>query len=666
MKRLVMRLAAVAAWSALSCGPLWGNASTEHSANAGTFGRLEDIASNDGTHWGGVRTVRTLHISLVARWGLWHPDGPGTTGLPVEAFGEVGRPLQVPGPLIEAPLGTRVVISIRNELAHDLTVRSSTPSLELRQTLLHMAPGTTGRTTFVLDRPGAFGYYGSDSGESLDARMFSDAELSGAIVVERPHAPAIDHVFVLSVYAPVRERNGDPNFLYVLETINGHAFPATEHLSYRRGQRVRWAVVNMSAMTHPMHLHGFYFRLDGPGAYDEVTHAFHPGDSAELSWVADRAGSWMYHCHISDHITRHPPLADMRAGKAAPDLSLSGDLSQAVAQRFHLADQPMGGMVVPITVRQGPQDRAATDATTPRRLALTIDAHDETSPPYPGLTKDTVTLIDGAVRTQSSGNAAPLIVLKRREPVAITVVNHTREQTSIHWHGVALQNSYYDGSAGMAMGTSERGMSPPIEPNSSFVARFAPPDAGTFMYHAHMDDGWQLASGVDGPLLVLAPDERFDPETDHVVMISESYERAGSPFVAINGSLTPAPLSAVAGVPQRLRLAVLTLSGQDLVVSLSDGSRVIEWTPIAKDGRNLPPDLRQQRIATQALTIGETRDFRFTPRNAGSLTLNVYDLDHDGLLVGTQVIEVRSDTASLKLHAKGRALEAPALPFRSP
>ena len=192
---------------------------------------------------------------------------------------------------------------------------------------------------------------------------------------------------------------------------------------------------------------------------------------------------------------------------------------------------------------------------------------------------------------------------------------------------------------GMPMGPDA--MSPPIEMESTFVARFTPPDAGTFMYHAHMDDGWQLGSGIDGALIVLPPHETLDPSVDHILMISESYERAGSPYVAFNGLLKPAPLSAAVGVPQRLRLAVLTLSGQNLVVSLSEDSHVLAWTPIAKDGRDLPASLRHERTATQQLTIGETRDFRFTPQHVGPLTLSVYDLDNNGLLVGTQRIDVQ-------------------------
>ena len=61
--------------------------------------KLADIAANDNTVAGGTLGGGTLHIALVARRGLWYPDGPGTIGLPIEAFGEAGKPLQIPGPL---------------------------------------------------------------------------------------------------------------------------------------------------------------------------------------------------------------------------------------------------------------------------------------------------------------------------------------------------------------------------------------------------------------------------------------------------------------------------------------------------------------------------------------------------------------------------------------
>ncbi len=608
-------------------------------ARAALPSALPAIAANDNTVAGGHVEGHTLHLDLVARRGLWYPDGPGTLGLPIEAFGEATGPLRIPGPLLRAPVGTRVVATIHNELSHDLTVRGLAAPADALTTVLHVPRGATRRVTFVLDRAGAFGYYGSDTGETIDARAFDDAELSGAIVVEEPHAQPIDHIFVLGLYAPVKERDGTPDFVYFLETINGRSFPATEHLTYQRGQHVRWAVYNASFFIHPMHLHGFYFRTARTDSYDEVTHAFYPGEAEELSWTADRAGSWMYHCHIDDHIALHAPLRDMRAHKADPNFT--------VAKRFHNPNHEMSGMVVAVDVLPQRGDLPPVEAASARKLALDVNSQDLPGAPF-GLSKDTYTLTDGARTIPATGSLGPPIVLVQGEPVAIAITNHMPEETTVHWHGISLDDSYYDGGAGMgAMSSMAMSMpmkmvrmSPAIAPGKTFVARFTPPDAGTFMYHSHMDDGWQNAGGLVGPLIVMPKGERFDPQTDHIVMISDAFETAGSPLVAIDGSRTPEPLTATVGVPQRLRFSDLTLGGEHLVVSLSDGTHTIAWTPIAKDGHDLPARLQKTTISTHALTIGETRDFRFTPTHTGTLTIGVYDMDNNDALVGSQNIEI--------------------------
>lgn len=602
---------------------------------------LHPIAANENVVAAGRLEGGTLRVELVARRGLWYPDGPAHLGLPIESFGEIGKPLEIPGPLVRAPLGTRVVATLRNELGHPLTVRGLGAPSSHGSSQLVIPRGATRRVSFVLDRSGTFSYVGFDRGETIDGRIFDDAELSGAIVVDSPGKPRVDHVFVLGLYAPVRTKKGAPAFLYLLETINGRSFPATEHLAYDRGRTVRWAVVNASSMLHPMHLHGFYFKVDRSDAYDEVTHPFRPGDAEELAWTADRPGNWMFHCHIDDHITRHAPLRAMLLGKDDPHYN--------VDTRFHLADQPMGGMVIAVDVMPKAGDRAAAPPASPRRLALAVDSHDVAGAPF-GLTADTYRLTDGARTVASTGSLGPPIVLARGEPVAIAVTNHMHESTSIHWHGIALEDSYYDGGAGMGMAmTAGARMAPAIEPGGTFVAHFVPPTAGSFMYHSHMDDGWQLAGGLVGPLIVLPPGQRFDPQIDHVVMLSESFANVGGNPLAIAGSLSPAPIAATVGVPQRLRLMDLTLGGQDLVVSLSDGTRVQTWTPIAKDGRDLPQRLQVPNPAVHALTIGETRDFRFTPTAPGTYVLAVYDHADGGVLAASQrIVVTAAQTAAVR------------------
>ena len=44
-------------------------------------------------------------------------------------------------------------------------------------------------------------------------------------------------------------------------TINGLSWPHTERIDLTQGDSVRWRVINMTEIDHPMHLHGFYFRV---------------------------------------------------------------------------------------------------------------------------------------------------------------------------------------------------------------------------------------------------------------------------------------------------------------------------------------------------------------------------------------------------------------------
>ena len=98
-------------------------------------------------------------------------------------------------------------------------------------------------------------------------------------------------------------------------------------------------------------------------------------------------------------------------------------------------------------------------------------------------------------------------------------MNHLTESTAIHWHGIEL-DSYYDGVHGFSGWIAAS--TPMIEPGGTFVVRFTPPRAGTFIYHTHLHDYRQLSSGLYGPIVVTDTDETFDPATDHVIVLGRS------------------------------------------------------------------------------------------------------------------------------------------------
>ena len=48
--------------------------------------------------------------------------------------------------------------------------------------------------------------------------------------------------------------------------INGKAFPYTERLELQQGDSTRFRVLNTLPAFHPMHLHGFYYRVVARGS----------------------------------------------------------------------------------------------------------------------------------------------------------------------------------------------------------------------------------------------------------------------------------------------------------------------------------------------------------------------------------------------------------------
>jgi hypothetical protein len=93
-------------------------------------------------------------------------------------------------------------------------------------------------------------------------------------------------------------------------TMNSKAFPGTDPLVVKQGQRVRIRFGNLGAMDHhPIHLHGYEFRItetDG-GRLPESQHQpanavlVAVGQTRAIEFVADEPGDWAMHCHMTHH-----------------------------------------------------------------------------------------------------------------------------------------------------------------------------------------------------------------------------------------------------------------------------------------------------------------------------------------------------------------------------
>ena len=102
------------------------------------------------------------------------------------------------------------------------------------------------------------------------------------------------------------------------------------------------------------------------------------------------------------------------------------------------------------------------------------------------------------------------IRLRQGRAARIRVVNDLDVPTSVHWHGIRLDNRA-DGVPGLTQD--------PIEPGESFDYVFTPPDAGTYIYHSHV--GTQLDRGLYGALIIEPRREELAYDREAVLLLDD-------------------------------------------------------------------------------------------------------------------------------------------------
>ena len=589
---------------------------------------VERAEINDNRTPAGVLRDGVLTIHLEMRESDWRPDGDAEPGLVVHAFAEAGKRVVVPGPLIRVPEGTEIHAWVGNTLSRGtLVVRGlSRRGITTKRDAdtIQVAPGATREIRFVAGAPGTYYYTGSVLGASHDSSTH-DAELNGAFVID-PRTSSVtprDRIFILSFW----RKDSTPGLVInrgevMRFTINGKAWPNTERLVYSVGDTVRFRIINTTVVPHPMHLHGFYFTVESRGngsidsvydgaapPYRVVTERAAPGRTFTMRWIPERAGNWMFHCHDNYHVLRSQPFE----GPPLP--------AEHLLHTTNHAHDMMGGLVMGIAVDGDDAPRVVAQSDPRRKLRLiarvdTSAAGTEAEPAYG------YELQEGASRRSPVAPLipGPTIVLKRGEPVSLTVVNALREPTSVHWHGIELE-SYFDGVADYA-GSGKR-IAGAIAPGDSFEARFTPPRAGTFIYHPHADEVRQQQAGLSGALIVLDAPESYDPSTDIVFLLSVPRREADFATVFVNGTNAPKPLELRVGQPYRLRIVDIHTYRPSMITRLMRDSSLVTWRALAKDGMTLPPERSTMRPAQQQMGNGETYDFEFVPTTPGDLRFTV-------------------------------------------
>jgi FtsP/CotA-like multicopper oxidase with cupredoxin domain len=106
-----------------------------------------------------------------------------------------------------------------------------------------------------------------------------------------------------------RERAPDREFQVVFSpfgkfmAIDGRAFVGnTPVFSSTVGQLFQWDVMAMGSDHHTFHVHGH--RWLTPGGIARDTQTIGPAESYRFRWREEYPGTWLYHCHVEDHMMR--------------------------------------------------------------------------------------------------------------------------------------------------------------------------------------------------------------------------------------------------------------------------------------------------------------------------------------------------------------------------
>jgi FtsP/CotA-like multicopper oxidase with cupredoxin domain len=88
-------------------------------------------------------------------------------------------------------------------------------------------------------------------------------------------------------------------------SLNGKTLNEADVIRIKKGENVRFVLVNKTMMHHPMHLHGHFFRVvNKHGDYSPLKHTVDvpPLGTRVMEFYANEEKDWFFHCHVLYHL----------------------------------------------------------------------------------------------------------------------------------------------------------------------------------------------------------------------------------------------------------------------------------------------------------------------------------------------------------------------------
>ncbi|MDQ3973307.1 MAG: multicopper oxidase family protein [Actinomycetota bacterium] len=105
----------------------------------------------------------------------------------------------------------------------------------------------------------------------------------------------------------------------------------------------------------------------------------------------------------------------------------------------------------------------------------------------------------------------PRLRVKQGSQIFVHVVNDTVMETTVHWHGLRLENAH----DGVPHETQA-----PIAPGGRYTHRLTFPDPGLYWYHPHMREHYAQELGLYGNVIVEPADASYWPPADREVVLT--------------------------------------------------------------------------------------------------------------------------------------------------